>query len=70
MTEHHVGQQNMGDDCPKASSVAPEALVANSALDAHQPSPATKPPTRIAEEASSVPDIDRKNIHVLVVEDK
>ncbi len=70
MTEHHVGQQNMGDDRLKASSVVPKALLANSALDAYQPSAATKPPRRTGEEALSVHDIDRKDIHILVVEDK
>ncbi len=70
MTEHRFGQQNMGDDLLKASSMAPKALLANSALDTYQLSAAIKPPSRAGQEASSVHDIDRKNIHILVVEDK
>lgn len=70
MTEHSFGQQNMGDDCLNALSVAPKALLPTSATDTYQLSAAIKPPSRAGQEASSVHDIDRKNIHILVVEDK
>lgn len=70
MTEHRFGQQNVDDDCLKALSVAPKALLANSALDTYQMSAAIKPPSRAGQEASSVHDIDRNKIHILVVEDK
>ena len=70
MTEHRLGQQNLGDDRLNASSMAPKALLANSAPDTYQLSPAIKPPSRAGQEASSVHDIDRKTIHILVVEDK
>lgn len=70
MTEHRLGQQNLGDDPLNALPVAPNALLANSTLDTCQLSAAIKPPSRAGQEASSVHDIDRKNIHILVVEDK
>ena len=70
MKEHSLGQQNMGDDPLKASSVAPKASLADTAPDTYRPSTAIKPPSRAGQETSSVHDIDRKNIHILVVEDK
>ena len=70
MTEHRLDQQNLGDDRLNALSVAPKPLLAKSAIDTYQPSAAVKPRWRAGQEASSVPDVDRKNIHILVVEDK
>ena len=70
MTEHRLGQQNLGDDRLNALSVAPKPLLAKSAIDICQPSAEIKPPSRAGQEPSSVHDIDRKNIHILVVEDK
>ena len=70
MTEHRLGQQNLGGDRLNALSVPPRTLLANSAFDTYQLSTAIKPPSRGGQEVSSVQDIDRKNIHILVVEDK
>ena len=70
MTEHRLGPQNLGDDRLNTFSMAPKASLANSAPDTDQFSAAIEPPSRAGQEASSMHDIDRKNIHILVVEDK
>ena len=69
-TERHFRHQKTGDARPKISSVAPNPLLANPALDASQLFTAIKPPSHTEEEPLSVHDIDRKKIHILVVEDK
>ena len=67
MTEHRSGQQNRGDDRLNAFSMAPKALLAKFVPDTPA---AIEPLSRAGQEASSMHDIDRKSIHILVVEDK
>ena len=69
-TERHFRDQNTGDARLEISSVAPNPSLANAALDAYQLFTAIKPASRTEEEPLSVHDIDRKKIHILVVEDK
>ena len=70
MAEQGFGQQNMNDAHLKAASVTPKLLPANPALDAYQLFTTIKRPSRTEEEDLSMHDIDRKKIHILVVEDK
>ena len=69
-TERQSRSQETGDTRLKTSSLAPNPLLANPALDAYQLFTAIRPPSRTEEELLSVHDIDRKKIHILVVEDK
>lgn len=69
-TERQFRHQNTGDARLNISSVAPNPLLANPALDAYQLFTTIKPPSHTEEEALSAHDIDRKKIHILVVEDK
>ena len=70
MTGRRLSQQKLGDDCLNALSAAPKPFLAKSAIDICQPSAEIKPPSRAGQEPSSVHDIERENIHILVVEDK
>ena len=70
MTEHRLGQQNLGDDHLNAFSMAPKPPLAKSVPDTYQLSAAIEPPSRAGQEPSSMHGIDRKSIHILVVEDK
>ena len=70
MTEQGYGQQHKSDAHLKDTSATPKPLLANPALDAYQLITTTKPPLRTEEKALSVHDLDRKRIHILVVEDK
>ena len=70
MTERRLGKHKLSDDSLNALSAAPQPLLAKSAIDICQPSAEIKPPSRAGQEPSSVHDIERKTIHILVVEDK
>ena len=69
-TERQFRQQNTGDARLNYLSMTPNPLLVNLALDAYQLFTAIKPPSRSEGKPLSVHDIDRKKIHILVVEDK